>query len=179
MVHSPVKGSPVANLVNNIIPAGTTQSFLGSIADALMGIVTYLAGNDHPEDSLAALSSLTTTGAATFNATHTNGVPTTACGEGAYTANGIKNYSWNGTSSFTNTLDPLDYFFGITGLAGTEANDGLVGQCASHFGKVIRDDYPHNHADAINHTFGVRGLFTPDPVEVYREHANRLKGAGV
>jgi len=179
MVHSPVKGSPVANLVNNIIPAGTTQTFLGSIADALMGIVTYLAGNNHPEDSLAALSSLTTTGAATFNATHTNGVPTTACGEGAYIANGIKNYSWNGTSSFTNTLDPLDYFFGITGLAGTEANDGLVGKCASHFGKVIRDDYPHNHADAINHTFGVRGLFTPDPVEVYREHANRLKGAGV
>jgi triacylglycerol lipase len=44
---------------------------------------------------------------------------------------------------------------------------------------VIRDDYPHNHADAINHTFGVRGLFTPDPVEVYREHANRLKSAGV
>ena len=28
-------------------------------------------------------------------------------------------------------------------------------------------------------TFGVRGLFTPDPVEVYREHANRLKNAGV
>ena len=69
--------------------------------------------------------------------------------------------------------------FGTTGLAGTEANDGLVGECSSHFGKVIRDDYPHNHADAINHTFGVRGLFTPDPVEVYREHANRLKVAGV
>jgi triacylglycerol lipase len=179
MVHSPVKGSPVANLVMNIVPAGMAQSLVGSVVNAVMGIVDYLAGTNHPEDSLAALGSLTTTGAATFNATHTNGVPTTACGEGAYTANGIKNYSWSGTSTFTNATDPLDYLFGTTGLAGSESNDGLVGQCSSHFGKVIRDDYPHNHADAINQLFGIRGLFTPDPVEVYREHANRLKSAGV
>lgn len=179
MVHSPVKGSPVADFVNGVVPAGTAQSLVGSISDAVMGILDFLAGNNRPEDSLAALSSLTTAGAATFNATHPNGVPTTACGEGAYTANGIKNYSWNGTSSFTNVLDPLDYFFGITGLAGTEANDGLVGKCSSHFGKVLRDDYPWNHADAINHTFGVLGLFAPNPVDVYREHANRLKNAGV
>lgn len=179
MVHSPVKGSPVADFVNNVVPAGTSQTLVASVSNAIMSIIDYLAGTNHPEDSLAALASLTTSGAATFNASHSNGVPTTACGEGAYTANGIKNYSWNGTSSFTNTLDPLDYFFGLTGLAGSEANDGLVGKCSSHFGKVIRDDYPHNHADAINQTFGVRGLFTPDPVDLYREHANRLKNAGV
>jgi len=179
LIHSPAKGSPVADLVNGIVPAGTAQSFLGSVSDAVMGIIGFLAGNNRPEDSLAALASLTTSGAAAFNAAHPNGVPTTACGEGAYTANGIKNYSWNGTSSFTNTLDPLDYFFGITGLAGSEPNDGLVGKCSSHFGKVLRDDYPWNHADAINHTFGVQGLFAPDPKDVYRSHANRLKNAGV
>ncbi len=179
LIHSPAKGSPVADLLIGVVPAGTAQSFIGSISDAVMGIIDYLAGNNRPEDSLAALNSLTTAGAATFNAVHTNGMPTTACGEGAYTANGIKNYSWNGTSSFTNTLDPLDYFFGITGLAGTEPNDGLVGKCSSHFGKVLRDDYPWNHADAINHTFGVQGLFAPDPVDVYRAHENRLKNAGV
>jgi len=179
LIHSPAKGSPVADLVVGVVPAGTAQSFVASISNALMGIIDYLAGNNNPEDSLAALNSLTTVGAAGFNAVHTNGMPTTACGEGAYTANGIKNYSWNGTSSFTNTLDPLDYFFGITGLAGTEPNDGLVGKCSSHFGKVLRDDYPWNHADAINHTFGVQGLFAPDPIDVYRAHANRLKNAGV
>ncbi|HNA19960.1 MAG TPA: triacylglycerol lipase, partial [Agitococcus sp.] len=62
---------------------------------------------------------------------------------------------------------------------GTEPNDGLIGRCSSHFGKVIRDDYPWNHADAINHTFGVQGLFAPDPKDAYRQHANRLKNAGV
>ena len=179
LIHSPAKGSPVADLLIGVVPAGTAQSFIGSISDAVMGIIGFLAGNNRPEDSLAALNSLTTSGAATFNAAHTNGMPTTTCGEGAYTANGIKNYSWSGTSSFTNVVDPLDYFFGITGLAGTEANDGLVGKCSSHFGKVLRDDYPWNHADAINHTFGVQGLFAPDPVDVYRAHANRLKNAGV
>ena len=73
----------------------------------------------------------------------------------------------------------MDHAVGLTGLAGSEANDGLVGRCSSHFGKVLRDDYPWNHGDAINQLFGVRGLFTPDPVDVYREHANRLKNAGV
>ena len=179
LIHSPAKGSPVGDLLVGVVPAGTAQSFIGSVSDAIMGIIGFLAGNNRPEDSLAALNSLTTSGAATFNAAHTNGMPTTTCGEGAYTANGIKNYSWSGTSSFTNVIDPLDYFFGITGLAGTEANDGLVGKCSSHFGKVLRDDYPWNHADAINHTFGVQGLFAPDPVDVYRAHANRLKNAGV
>lgn len=179
MVHSPVKGSPVANFVNGVVPAGTSQELVGSVVNGLMSILDFLAGTQYREDSLAALASLTTSGAATFNASHSYGVPTTACGEGAYTANGIKNYSWNGTSSFTNAADPLDYFFGLTGLAGTEANDGLVGKCSSHFGKVIRDDYPHNHADAINQTFGVQGLFAPNPVDLYREHANRLKNAGV
>ncbi|PTQ90363.1 lipase family alpha/beta hydrolase [Agitococcus lubricus] len=179
LIHSPAKGSPVADLVNGIVPAGTAQTFIGNVTNALMSILDYLAGNNRPEDSLAALNSLTTAGAATFNAKYPNGLPTTACGEGAYTANGIKNYSWNGTSSFTNAVDPLDYFFGITGLAGSEPNDGLVGKCSSHFGKVLRDDYPWNHADAINHTFGVQGLFAPDPKDVYRAHANRLKNEGV
>ncbi len=180
MVHSPVKGSPVADMLNGVVPAGTAQSLIGSVTDGVMGILNFLAGNNRPEDSLAALASLTTAGAATFNAQHPNGVPTTACGEGAYTSsNGIKNYSWSGTSSFTNAVDPLDYFFGLTGLAGTEPNDGLIGRCSSHFGKVIRDDYPWNHADAINHTFGVQGLFAPDPKDAYRQHANRLKNAGV
>jgi triacylglycerol lipase len=60
-----------------------------------------------------------------------------------------------------------------------EANDGLVGRCSGHFGKVVRDDYPHNHGDAINQLFGIRGLFTPAPTDLYRQQANRLKVAGL
>ena len=81
--------------------------------------------------------------------------------------------------AFANALDPLDYFFGLTSLAGYEANDGLVGRCSSHFGQVLRDNYPWNHGDAINQMFGIRGLFTPAPTDVYRSHANRLKSAGL
>ena len=180
MVHSPVKGAPGADLIRNVAPAGTfSASLIQSVGTAVSNFVTFLAGNTYKENFLASMDSFTTKGAATFNAKHPNGVPTTACGEGAYTANGIKNYSWGGTSSVTNILDPLDVFFGITGLISKEANDGLVGKCAGHFGKVIRDNYPHNHGDAINQLFGIRGLFTPAPTDLYRQQANRLKVAGL
>ncbi|MBH1971967.1 triacylglycerol lipase [Moraxellaceae bacterium AER2_44_116] len=180
MVHSPVKGAPGADLIRNIAPAGTfSASLIQSVGTAVSNFVTFLAGNTYKENFLASMDSFTTKGAATFNVKHPNGVPTTACGEGAYTANGIRNYSWSGTSSVTNILDPLDVFFGITGLISKEANDGLVGKCAGHFGQVIRDNYPHNHGDAINQLFGIRGLFTPAPTDLYRQQANRLKVAGL
>ena len=74
-------------------------------------------------------------------------------------------------------------FFGFVGVFDVEVvatvDDGLVCKCSSHFGKVIRDSYPHNHGDAINQLFGVRGLFTPAPTDLYREQANRLKVAGL
>ncbi len=180
MVHSPVKGAPGADLIRNVAPAGTfSASLIQNVANAVSNFVTFLAGNTYKENFLASMDSFTTKGAATFNAKHPNGVPATACGEGAYTANGIKNYSWGGTSSVTNILDPLDVFFGITGVISKEANDGLVGRCSGHFGKVVRDDYPHNHGDAINQLFGIRGLFTPAPTDLYRQQANRLKVAGL
>ena len=34
-----------------------------------------------------------------------------------------------------------------------------------------------NHFDAVNQAIGIRGFF--DPVPLYRQHANRLKLAGV
>ncbi|MDO8417658.1 MAG: triacylglycerol lipase [Agitococcus sp.] len=180
MVHSPVKGAPGADLIRNVAPAGTfSASLIQNVANAVSNFVTFLAGNTYKENFLASMDSFTTKGAATFNAKHPNGVPTTACGEGAYAANGIKNYSWSGTSSVTNILDPLDVFFGITGVISKEANDGLVGRCSGHFGKVVRDNYPHNHGDAINQLFGIRGLFTPAPTDLYRQQANRLKVAGL
>ena len=179
LIHSPVKGAGMADVIRNVAPSGTfSASVEQSVGTAVAGIVTFLAGNSYKEDFLASMDSFTTKGAATFNAQHPRGVPTTSCGEGAYSANGIRNYSWSGTTAFANALDPLDYFFGLTSLAGYEANDGLVGRCSSHFGQVLRDNYPWNHGDAINQMFGIRGLFTPAPTDVYRSHANRLKLAG-
>ena len=59
-----------------------------------------------------------------------------------------------------------------------EANDGFVGRCSAHVGKVVRDNYNMNHIDFMNHMFALRALGT-DPKVVYREQLNRLKLAGM
>lgn len=59
------------------------------------------------------------------------------------------------------------------------ANDGIVSMCIAKFGKTIRDDYSWNHLDEINLMFGIKGAFVPDPVNVYRQHANCLKLQGL
>ncbi|MCY1556194.1 Triacylglycerol lipase [compost metagenome] len=58
-------------------------------------------------------------------------------------------------------------------------NDGLVPKCSSHLGIVIRDNYNMNHFDTVNQTFGLVSLFETDPKTTYRQHANRLKLAGL
>jgi triacylglycerol lipase len=94
--------------------------------------------------------------------------------------NGVRYHSYGGTSVLTNVLDVSDAVLGAGALFfGFEQNDGVVGQCSSHWGKVIRDDYPWNHLDEVNQAFGLRGLFSPDPVAMYRVQANRLKMLGL
>lgn len=178
-VHSPVKGTPVADVIAGL--PSPVASLVGSIGNAFSKLLDTVAGTNYAENIMAAMASLSTSGAAQFNATYPAGVPTTACGQGAATgANGMRFYSWGGTSVFTNFLDPTDYLFTATSLAFQgAASDGLVGQCSSHFGVVLRDNYPWNHGDAINQVLGLRGLFTPDPLATYRDHANRLKLAGL
>jgi len=44
---------------------------------------------------------------------------------------------------------------------------------------VIRDDYAMNHLDEVNQTIGLTNLFETNPVTIYRQHANRLKGLGL
>jgi len=58
-------------------------------------------------------------------------------------------------------------------------NDGLVATCSSHLGKVIRDDYFLNHLDTVNQVLGMTNFFATDPVEIFVDHANRLKTAGL
>lgn len=58
-------------------------------------------------------------------------------------------------------------------------NDGLVSVCSSMFGKVLSTRYHWNHTDEINQLLGIRGGNAEDPIAVFRDHANRLKNAGV
>ncbi len=78
-----------------------------------------------------------------------------------------------------NILDLADGFLSVTYLTINEANDGVVGRCSTHLGQVIRDDYTMNHADEINGMFGLRGLWSANPLQLYKDHARRLTAVGL
>ncbi len=174
-VGSPHKGSPVADLIYG----SPAESLAASLGNALGGLIDLLSGGGYNQDLRSSLYSLTTQGSAEFNRFAPAGIPS-HCGEGAYSANGVRFYSWGGTGVLTNVLDPSDALLGTTSLAfGFSANDGLVGRCSNHFGRVIRDNYFMNHLDEVNQAFGLHSLFETDPKTVFRQQANRLKNVGL
>ncbi|TNF00073.1 MAG: triacylglycerol lipase, partial [Gammaproteobacteria bacterium] len=153
-VGSPHKGSPVADLIYGS-PAESAAAGLGN---ALAGLIDLLSGGGYNQDMRASLQSLTSQGSAEFNNFAPAGIPTTSCGEGAYSANGVRFYSWGGTGVLTNALDPSDALLGVTSLVIGGADDGLVGRCSNHFGQVIRDNYFMNHLDEVNQALGLHSL---------------------
>lgn len=175
-------GSKVADIIRNEVPEGSvTEAFAASLANALGSVIELFSGNSGlPQNSLAGLEVLTTSGTLAFNAKYPEGVPARYCGEGDMLAdNGVYYFSWSGGRSLTNVFDPLDGPLAITGLAFDEPNDGLVSSCSSHLGKVLKDNYRMNHIDEVNHTFGIHHLFETDPITVYRQQANRLRNLGL
>lgn len=176
------KGSAVADILLKVAPPGSlSNAVLVSVTNGLATVINFLSGGSGlSQNSLAAAQSLSTAGAAKFNAAHPQGIPTTACGEGAYAVNGVSYFSWSGAKPYTNFFDILDPALALTGLAfGGAKNDGLVASCSSHLGKVIRDDFAMNHLDEVNQTIGIVNLFETNPVTVFRQHANRLKNMGL
>lgn len=184
-VGGPTKGSIVADVIQSVsdVAGDGLSNGIGSIVNAFGALIGLGAGEQLPQDSLAGLYSLTTEGAADFNTRFPAGVPTTACGEGDYVVNNIRFYSWSGIGHVTNVFDPVDLPLLAAGAAfigqTDSQNDGLVGRCSSHLGKVIRDNYNMNHLDEVNQVLGLTALFETDPVVVFRNHANRLKNAGL
>jgi triacylglycerol lipase len=170
------QGSKVADVL-----VGAAPDVVYSVGNALGGFLDLINGSPTlPQNARAAAQSLSTAGTAAFNAVHPEGLPTTACGEGAYQVNGVYYFSWSGAKSYTNFFDPADPFLAVTSLAfGGEKNDGLVASCSSHLGRVIRDDYRMNHLDEINQMVGITHLFETSPVTLFRQHANRLQGMGL
>lgn len=177
------KGSRVADIVRKVAPAGTvTEAVAGTVANAFSNLLSFATGSSTlSQSTIAALDSLTTPGLTKFNGKYPAGVPS-GCGEGAYSVNGVRYYSWGGAKALTNVLDPLDAGIGLLSVAfawSGEANDGLVSTCSQRLGKVIRADYGMNHLDAVNGYFGIVNLFETNPKSVYRAHANRLQAAGI
>lgn len=182
-IGSPTFGTKVVDVVIATLQA----PLVGAVVNGIMQLVTtvynglleMLNGKDLPRDPMGTLYSLSTPGAAEFNARFPAGVPTTACGQGDAVVDGVRYFSWSGTQPFNNYRDPADYAFALTARIFPTPNDGLVEQCGSHLGTVIRDNYRMNHLDEVNHFFGLVGMDNPSPKALFREHANRLKLQGL
>lgn len=180
-VGAPHAGSKVADLLKAVTSWTGTTGIVASIANGLAATIAFLSGSPNlPQDALGSLQSLNTQGAADFNRRFPQGAPTSSCGQGPASANGIRYWSVGGTSVATNVFDVSDALLVTTGaIFGFEQNDGLVSRCSSHWGTVLKDNYAWNHLDEVNQAFGLRGLFSQDPVAFYRSQANRLKSAGL
>ena len=165
------RGSRVADIVRGVAPVGSvSEALANSAATALASLISLTSGGSGlPQLPTAALDSLSTAGSAKFNQRFPAGVPTSGCGNGAELVNGVRYYSWTGTKTLTNVLDVSDAPLGVL---------GLVSACSTRLGKHL-GDYRQNHLDEVNQVLGLRDWFSTDPVTLYRQHANRLKVAGL
>ena len=175
------KGSKVADDLLSTSASSTLVSFFAD--NILAPVMTWAEGNPSlPISMERSLKSISVAGSTQFNAQYpTAAIPSNCTSNGATSINGTYYYSWSGASPTTNIFDVLDTGIGMLAPIsyGHRNNDGLVVPCSSHLGKIIRDDYDMTHLDEINLMFGMRGLFSPDPVALFRQHANRLKLQGL
>ena len=174
------RGSRVADKIQS---NQGTRTFFNILGDYIVGpLITWAEANPSmPINFDASMKSLTEVESANFNKRY----PTTALADdcnksGAKVDRGIYYYSWGGTAQTTNLLDIDTILMQLGPLAyGNNDNDGMVARCSTHIGQVVRDDYKLNHTDLANMMFGLKGLFAPDPVTLFRQHANRLKSQGL
>lgn len=181
-IASPLKGSKTADFIMQVEGTQLEGPVVGVVNFASKMLI-WAQGIDpksFPHDSFNAGKSLTLAGSTAFQKRYPLGMPTSACGDGPSQQNGIYFYSFTGTGTVTNLLDP-DALLGVTALITDSKgdNDGLVSRCSAKFGKTIRDNYNWNHLDIVNQFFGLTHVLAPDPVSVYRQHANRLKLQGL
>lgn len=196
---SPHFGVSTADLISKATTPHTT--FLSNLIDGFLGLF-----GQSGVDTTGSIESLTSEGAARFNAITSQGLRSGSCrsapwrirrlswwrfelykdysvNDGEHTSNGIKFMSLAGKTEQWNFRvdDPLDWALTATSLSFglNEDHDGLVGRCSTHFGDVIRDDYVLNHNDFVNATRGMRGWGTNDPVAIMKQQARRMKSKGL
>ncbi|HET7502516.1 MAG TPA: triacylglycerol lipase, partial [Kofleriaceae bacterium] len=164
-VSTPHLGADLADfLADNITPGGFSEAVLIAFGDSLGTIIDLLTGTSEPQDTIGALTTLSSAGAAVFNQKFPAGLAATRCGAGPASVGGIQLFSWAGSSVLTNVLDASDAPLGLSSLFYSEPNDGLVGRCSAHFGKVLRDNFTMNHLDEVNQLFGLTSIFETSPV---------------
>lgn len=191
-VAGPNHGSELADFLEKNFPARTLR---GMLLNVVLRLVVWLMalldtgyrGTRFPTDVDAAHHSLTSEGVASFNRQYPQGLPETWGGQGQELVNGVRYYSWSGTlqpgfsDSGRNRIDGTNVACRIFARTFTKERgqcDGMVGRFSSHLGTVIGDNYPLDHFDIVNQTFGLVGKGV-DPVGLFVEHAARLKAAGL
>lgn len=187
-VHGMNRGTELADAIRHLAPEGSpAESFLENLAKSVGFLLSTLSGGENrsSQSAIAILNAANTESAEEFNKLHPAGLPTSKCGtRGASEVSGVRYWSWGGTGGafgkITNPIDLLDdILFTITPLAFSDRHhDGVVPKCGQYLGTPIRHNYRHNHVDAMRHLFGLIG-FTTNPKALYRNHANRLKKAGL
>ncbi len=191
-VAGPNHGSELADYLQRHSPAhsvrGRMLSLLLRVISALMTLLeTGYRGPRLPADIHASHQSLTTEGVALFNRQYPQGLPPTWGGHGAQEVGGVRYYSWSGTlqpgktNRGWNLLDGSSRscrLFARTFVREAGQCDGMVGRYSSHLGLVIGDDYPLDHFDIVNQSFGLVGKGA-EPIRLFVEHARRLKAAGL
>jgi triacylglycerol lipase len=188
-VSGPNHGSELADFLRKALTPGRLPEHVAeSVATLFADFLSLLSGNQHlPQNAIAALNALTTEGVGAFNDKYPQALPKTWGGKGRELVNGVRYYSWSGTlqgnilDEGLNALDPLHGFsraFSRYFTTEAEQNDGMVGRYSSHLGKVIRSDYPMDHLDSLGQTAG-RVRKGVDPIELYVQHGERLKKAGL
>lgn len=177
-VGTPHFGSAVADLLQRQTESAGTQDAAAALANAFAKLLALLS--EAPvglEDARAALLSLSSQGAARFNALYPLGAPPAPCQAGPEEQGGVHFYSFGGTAAATVAASDL-LLRPFAKAFGAEPNDGLVGLCASYWGLPRRHDLKLNHLDQVNHRH--LGLFgSPEPLALYREHAEFLARRGL
>ena len=191
-VAGPNQGSELADFLQaHLDPAGRKRRLLAGITQGLalimQGLDSAAGGLALPRDAVQSLEDLGSAGVAAFNARFPQGLPARWGGEGDHQVDGVRYSSWSGTlqpgitDRGGNRLDLSQRLCRLLSRAfEREAgqNDGMVGRFSSHLGQVIRSDYPLDHLDIVNQSFGAVGEGV-DPVALYVQHARRLAAAGL
>jgi triacylglycerol lipase len=189
-IGSPHKGgSTFATIAGGLDTNGKPMLWLsdklGDALQLLWGLLTGYRGEVNP---VQLLNAQMPRNAEAWNQRYPAGIPRGECDQGATSWNGIRLYSWTGSSAnpWTSTLNPLlvsdvgfNTLFGLIEALDPDLTDGLVGVCSSHFGSVLRDDYNWNHTDEVNLLWGITADFEVNPKTELRKHANRLRNAGL
>lgn len=198
-VSSPEQGTAAADWVIKMVTEGSAidgypEGEFNPASEAVIAFFQFVGGfmdvtsgiplsEVQEQDGWAAVTALSTDYMTEFNAKFPAAMPSSYCGHppANYNIDGVRYYSFSGVGTLTNGLDPSDYLMAATSLTfdDDDANDGLVSQCSSRLGYVIRDDYRMNHMDTINQVLGLTTWFETNPKTVYRTQVNRLKNVGL